>query len=283
MKARVITALVGLGVLAVVLCFYQTLVFNIAVGVVAALAAQEAAGAVGLAKHKVLVVESMLFALLVPVATQFWGMVAVGAMALLYIILVFVEVIRNHAELDIANVGLLVMIVVGVTLSLNCVVLIRNATPIMWAGLYYSFLIFASAWLCDIGGYFVGSAFGKHRLAPVISPKKSVEGLYGGLATAVVGNLLIALLFATLYNRGIVYGHLSYVWNINYLYVALVTPVLALLGVLGDLSASIVKRRFGIKDFGAIFPGHGGILDRFDSLLFIAPMVYLMLRYLPVL
>jgi len=282
LKTRVITALLGLGVLAVVLCFYETLILNIAVGILAALAAQEAAGAVGCKNNKLLVVESMLFALLVPILAQFWGAGAIYALALLYVVLAFLEIIRKYPNLNVANIGLLMMMVVGVTLSLNCLVLIRNGAPRMWAGLYYTFLIMASAWLCDVGGYFVGSAFGKHRLAPVVSPKKSVEGLLGGLAVAIVGNILISMAFVAIYNNGYVDGHLSILWHINYLYVALVTPVLSLLGVLGDLSASVIKRYYGIKDFGALFPGHGGVLDRFDSLLFIAPLVYLMMRYLPV-
>ncbi len=281
MKARVLTSMFGLCILAVVLCFFETPVLNIAIAVVAAFAAQEAAGAVGCAKYRGLSIFGMIFAALVPLAISWLGVGAVCFLALAYVVSAFLVVIRHYPDLDIASVGLLVMVNVGVTLSLGCLALIRDAAPSMGVGLYYVIIVLASAWLCDAGAYFVGCKFGKRRLAPVVSPKKSVEGLYGGLATAVVGNVLLSLLFVTLQNKGVFEGHLSYLWHINYLYVALATPVLSLLGVLGDLSASVIKRRFGIKDFGSIFPGHGGMLDRFDSLLFIAPVVYLMMRYLP--
>jgi len=283
LKVRVITAIVGLVLLAVVLCLFNTPVVNVAVAALAAIAAKEAADAVGCAKYKGLTLIGMAFAALVPLTITWLGSGIVYALGLAYVVLAFGVIVRKYPNIEVPNVGLLVMMTVGVTLSLNCLVLIRDSAPNMAAGLYYVVIIMASAWLCDTGAYFVGCKFGKRRLAPVASPKKSVEGLYGGLVTAAIGNVLISLLFVTLQHRGIFDGHLSILWNINYLYVAVATPVLSLLGVLGDLSASVIKRHFGIKDFGNIFPGHGGILDRFDSLLFIAPMVYLMMRYLPLL
>jgi phosphatidate cytidylyltransferase len=207
----------------------------------------------------------------------------VYALSLVYVVLAFGVIVRQYPNIQVPDVGLLVMLTMGVTLSFNCLILIRDASPYNAVGIYYVAIIMASAWMCDTGAYFVGCKFGKRRLAPVVSPKKSVEGLYGGLVTAVVGNVLISLLFVTLWNKGIIGGYTSVLWHINYLYVALATPVLSLLGVLGDLSASVVKRHYGIKDFGTLFPGHGGVLDRFDSILFIAPLVYLMMRYLPLL
>ena len=283
MKVRVITAVVALCVLAVVLCLFNTPVVNVAVAYIAAVAAKEAADVVGCAKNKALAFVGMAFAALVPLTITWLGSGVVYALGLAYVVLAFGVVVRKYPDINAANVGLLVMMTVGVTLSFNCLVLIRDAAPVKGVGIYYVAIIMASAWMCDTGAYFVGCKFGKRRLAPVVSPKKSVEGLYGGLIFAVVGNVLLSLLFVKLQYKGIIGGHLSILWNINYLYVALVTPVLSLLGVLGDLSASVIKRHYGIKDFGTLFPGHGGVLDRFDSLLFIAPLVYLMMRYLPLL
>ncbi|MBP0962748.1 MAG: phosphatidate cytidylyltransferase [Oscillospiraceae bacterium] len=283
MKVRVITAVAALCVLAVVLCLFDTPVVNLAVAFLAAVAAHESSRTVGCLKYKWLTFVGVAFAALVPLTITWLGSGVVYALALVYVVLAFGVIVSKYPDIQVPSVGLLVMMTVGVTLSFNCLVLIRDAAPHKAVGIYYVAIIMASAWMCDTGAYFVGCKFGKRRLAPVVSPKKSVEGLYGGLVTAVVGNVLLSVLFVQLQHRGMIGGSLSILWNINYFYVALATPVLSLLGVLGDLSASVVKRHYGIKDFGTLFPGHGGVLDRFDSLLFIAPLVYLMMRYLPLL
>lgn len=283
MKARLMTAFFGISLLLVVFLMFDTPAVNIAIAIILAVAAREAAMAVGCGQFRVAVLSGMAYAFLVPFVSTFLGVSAVCLLSLVYIILLFIEIIRNYPAFDIANAALLGVITLGVTLSLNCIVLIRDGAPNTAVGVYYAVIIFSSSWICDGGAYFIGSAFGKRRLAPVISPKKSVEGLYGGLAAAIVGNLLLSLLFQLLRNSGILWGQFSLLYHINYLYVALATPVLAMLGVLGDLSASVIKRRFGVKDFGAVFPGHGGMLDRFDSLVFLAPAVYFMMRYLPLL
>ena len=110
-------------------------------------------------------------------------------------------------------------------------------------------------------------AFGKHKLAPVISPKKTVEGAAGGVLGATVLMLLVVYLFNT--HAGL---------DIHYGAAALMGAVGAVIGQVGDLSFSIIKRQTGIKDYGHIFPGHGGVLDRFDSVIFVAPVAELILR-----
>ena len=110
-------------------------------------------------------------------------------------------------------------------------------------------------------------AFGKHKLAPVVSPKKTVEGAIGG----VVGATLLMLLVVYLFNR---FANLE----IDYAAAALMGAIGAVIGQVGDLSFSIIKRQTGIKDYSHIFPGHGGVLDRFDSVIFVAPVAELILR-----
>ena len=112
-------------------------------------------------------------------------------------------------------------------------------------------------------------AFGKHKLAPVVSPKKTVEGAIGG----VVGATALMMLVVFLMNR---YTSL----DIHYAGAAVMGAAGAVIGQIGDLSFSIIKRQTGIKDYGHIFPGHGGVLDRFDSVIFVAPVVELVLRVL---
>ena len=129
-------------------------------------------------------------------------------------------------------------------------------------GLLYILLIIISCFGTDTGAYFVGRACGKHKLAPIISPKKTIEGFVGGIAINVILYLLVGLVM----NYGV---HLP-----------VCLPVLAGLGVVcgvldqfGDLSMSAIKRNFGVKDFGKLMPGHGGVLDRFDSLLYVGAFV----------
>ena len=131
-------------------------------------------------------------------------------------------------------------------------------------GIFIVWLILAGSWLCDVFAYFTGMALGKHKLAPVLSPKKSIEGSIGGIVIPA----LIAGVYAWVLGR---YYQPSYPLIPVFV---IITAVAAAASQIGDLSASAIKRNFDIKDYGDIIPGHGGILDRFDSLIFTAPMVY---------
>ncbi len=131
-------------------------------------------------------------------------------------------------------------------------------------GAYLVWLIFISSWGCDTCAYCVGMLFGKHRLAPVLSPKKSVEGAVGG----VVGAMLLGLLYAVIFQDSMM--------NVEnpQLACALACAVAAVISQVGDLAASAIKRNHDVKDYGHLIPGHGGILDRFDSMIFTAPAIF---------
>jgi len=138
------------------------------------------------------------------------------------------------------------------------------------SGIYTVWLIFICAWGCDTFAYLTGVTLGKHKLAPILSPKKSIEGAIGGVvgAAAVGGG----------------YGYFvqSKVVGISdtVLVFAIIGGVGALISMIGDLAASAIKRNYDIKDYGKLIPGHGGVLDRFDSILFTAPIVYFFLKFL---
>ena len=136
------------------------------------------------------------------------------------------------------------------------------------AGYHRAFLLlpFILSFACDTAAYFVGCTMGKHKLAPKVSPKKSVEGAVGGLA----GNLLAGLLFAFVMNRW--FGG-----TIAYGTMAVLALCCGVVAQLGDLSFSLIKREFGIKDYGKLFLAHGGVLDRFDSVLFVVPVIEIVL------
>ena len=138
--------------------------------------------------------------------------------------------------------------------------------------IYFILLILCFAWGGDTCAYFAGRAFGKHKLAPVVSPNKTVEGAIGGVIGSVVIGLLATIIYSALSGR---FASLTVaVTARHYIIIAAMGAVASVLGILGDLFASAVNRQVGI-----IFPGHGGILDRFDSVMFIAPLVSIVVRY----
>lgn len=133
-------------------------------------------------------------------------------------------------------------------------------------GAFLVWLVFLCSWGCDTCAYCVGMLFGKHKMAPKLSPKKSIEGAIGG----VVGAALLGVLYAYLINR------LTLGTDANLLQYAVICGVGGMISQVGDLAASAIKRNHDIKDYGKLIPGHGGILDRFDSVIFTAPIIYYM-------
>ena len=139
---------------------------------------------------------------------------------------------------------------------------------------FYFVLIFLLPWMADGGGYFIGSYMGKHKLCPNISPKKTVEGVLGGVVFCVASAMLMGLIFQFLIlDKSKV--------RVNFTLLVIVAILDSVLSILGDLSFSLIKRTLKIKDYGSIFPGHGGMLDRCDSIIFTAPLVVALAQITP--
>ena len=156
-----------------------------------------------------------------------------------------------------------------VTVPLSLVYLVREGN----GGLFLVWIIFISAWGCDTGAYFTGKAFGRHKLIPSLSPNKTVEGAIGGIVVASALSVVYAAVMVPLTDIKQVYDfETMFPLLVRY---AVIGAGGAVFAQLGDLAASAIKRYTQIKDFGSILPGHGGIMDRFDSVLFTAPAVYL--------
>ncbi len=131
-------------------------------------------------------------------------------------------------------------------------------------GIYTVWMIFISSWICDTCAYLVGMLLGRHKLAPVLSPKKSIEGAVGGVA----GSALVGALYGYFIVEPVISEQ-----KITWIFV-LISAVGAVISQVGDLAASAIKRNHEIKDYGKLIPGHGGVMDRFDSVIFTAPMIY---------
>ncbi len=268
MSTRIITAAVLLPLLLLTVLVLPKIFTAILFGVMSAFAAYELLYSTELVRQPRLVAYSMAAAFLVNLWSYFgspeaWGMLG----ALVFTTLLFGEMMASHVKVRFEKVAL--CLAAGLLLPFLLSGLVR-----IHAGKYGRYLIlipFVLAFLSDTGAYFAGRAFGSHKLSPVISPNKTIEGAVGGVLTAMLGMVIYTLIM-----------QVGFQFKVNYLF-ALVYGLLGSLGaILGDLWFSVIKRQTGIKDYGNLIPGHGGILDRFDSMMMVGPLTEALLLLLPV-
>ena len=281
MKTRVITAVVGLAFLALVLTFFDTLLFDLTLTGLCLLAIHEVFSAMGFGKKQwYLYAVTVPFALLIMLS----GMQAVRAVLLpcSFLVVLFFNVcqIKNVKTIDFGRLSGFVYFSGVIIFCFYSLVHLKRVLPFAayrYDAIYFILLILCFAWGGDTAAYFAGRAFGKHKLAPVVSPHKTVEGAIGGVCGSIAAGMVLTLVYALLSAR---YHVITFhVQPYHYLILAVMGGIASVLGILGDLFASAVKRQMGIKDYGTIFPGHGGILDRFDSVMFVAPFVSIAVRF----
>jgi phosphatidate cytidylyltransferase len=275
MKQRIISAAFGLSILFFVFAFFDTVVLNIAVAIVIAMELTELVTAAGYPRNTPFFYVAMAFSAVIPFFETRLISRILPTVCFLFALVFFSLMLRHHAALRIEQLSFLFFFAILLAFSTNCFVYLRDMFgPIV--GLYGVLVTLAGAWMSDTGAYFFGIALGRRRLAPTISPKKTVEGALGGAVVALASQMLVAWI----YTRYCALTGASV--SVNYWLLALLSPFISALSVLGDLSASVVKRQFGVKDFGRIMPGHGGALDRFDSVLLVIPFVYNLFLYFPI-
>ncbi len=281
LKSRVITAVVGLVLLSLVMVFYETIWFNLAFTAVCIIAIFELFTAYKFTKKQAhIFVGFSVMTVIVMLSDSVLVRPFVVPATYLFVLFLAICVISNFDAVNFSRLAGMAVFAAVVVYCFYSFIQLKSLLPSATYGndaTYFVFLILAYAWGGDTCAYFAGRAFGKHKLAPVISPKKTWEGAVGG----VLGSMLLGVLITLGYVQGV--GSLmnfEQVHPMYYLIVGLVGAAASVLGIIGDLFASAVKRQCGIKDFGTIFPGHGGILDRFDSVLFIAPLVFMVVSTL---
>ena len=267
MKTRIIAAAVLVPILLILVLIVPKIVAAIIFGLLLAIGAYELLYGTGLVRKPRLV----LYAAVMSFAVCMWSyMEAVQAylllMLLFFCVLLFSEMMMDHVKVRFETISM--CFVAGFLVPYLLSSLIRIL--VMNTGRYFILLPFAVAFLSDAGAYFVGLRFGKHKLAPVVSPNKTIEGVFGGIAGAMIGMLIYALVL-----------DLACKFDVNYGLAILYGLIGSLTGVFGDLCFSIIKRQTGIKDYGNLIPGHGGVLDRFDSLMTVAPLMEALLIILP--
>ena len=156
--------------------------------------------------------------------------------------------------------------VIYAPVMLSCIYLVRSLPY----GVYSVWMIFISSWICDTCAYVVGMLIGRHKMVPKLSPKKSIEGAVGGI----VGSAIVGALYGYFIVEPVIAEQ-----NVTWAFVV-ISAVGAVISQIGDLAASAIKRNHEIKDYGKLIPGHGGVMDRFDSVIFTAPMIYLLVLIL---
>ncbi len=268
MKTRVISAIVGLALLAVVLYFFETAVLDVAVMFLSVVAVHELIHAAGLSEKRLFEAVCLVFAAVF--SSVFFNIFSSLTMLVEFVFagIVLVFLLTDHKELSATSVAFAFFVTTLVPRAFSMFLLYRQyGSP---ASYFLVFLSLGVAWFNDTFAYFTGCAFGKHKLCPEISPKKTIEGAVGGIA----GDILLCSILAYAFSA-------SSGETLNWLSFAVFLPVGAVSGILGDLCASVIKRQFGIKDYGNIMPGHGGVMDRFDSWIFVAPLLYIWNIYAP--
>lgn len=280
MKARVLFGVVGFIAVLLALYVFPSIVLELAVAALCVLATYEVLGSTKLVHNRL----ELLLCLLVSLGLAIghfdilpFDLIDV-VQGLIFVLLIgsFAIELRFHERMNAAQVSwgfFGALLVPYLMLSLLRIYQMDFLPPIgetnLRAGQFIVLLPLLAAWGADTCALFAGMLFGKHKLAPVVSPKKTVEGAVGG----VIGGAVLVLLFALLLNATL--GLEMPLWA-----AAVLGGVGAVLGEIGDLSFSVIKRQTGIKDYGHIFPGHGGVLDRFDSVLFVAPFAEILFRIL---
>ncbi len=268
MKTRIISAAILTPLLLIVVLALPKIFTAVLFGVMAAIAAYELLVGTDSVKHPRLVGYTMVMAFLVSLWSYYgmpyaWGLLGIVA----FVGILFSEMMVSHIKLRFHKVTM--CLTAGLLIPYLLCSLVRvHAVPV--SGRYFIILPFIMAFLSDTGAYFAGRAFGKHALAPAISPKKTVEGVVGGVLGAIVGMLIYAAVLS-----------LAFDFEVNYIYAVIYGLVGSLGGVFGDLCFSVIKRQTGIKDYGNLIPGHGGILDRFDSMMIVGPLAELLLILIP--
>lgn len=258
--------------LGIALAVIGTRLFNVIIAAVSLMALFEMLRAADCLKSRALAALSFSAALLIPFSLERYVRMWTAQLIFIFFVLFFVVLIRNSSTLRVEQMSMAFMFSLFIPLFFSCGVFMRDIYgPV--AGSFYLLMALGSAWLSDTGAYFVGRKFGRHKLAPVVSPKKTIEGSIGGLITCTIFMQAIALLFSAATDI------LGIPVKIDYGMLALITPVCAVMGMLGDLSASAIKRQFHVKDYGDIMPGHGGVMDRFDSVMFTMPSVFIVAHH----
>lgn len=281
MKQRVITAIVLLAILAVIVWQINTPIFIIAIAFLSAVAAGEIMKCAKITNKLILTI-GVVFAGAIPFLTTaqplspwlnvtifdtFHAIVPNFALVIIVTLIFFLAMLKGYSHTRFEHVAVAFFASVIVPFDFSIFIRSRDllGMPTQY-GIYVIFYALICALATDTGAQLGGMAFGKHKMSPNISPKKTIEGAVSGIIFSIILNTVALLLFNKLADAPIT--------PVQFWTFLICSPFVSFMGMMGDLSASVLKRNFGVKDFGKIFPGHGGVMDRMDSTLFTLPLAF---------
>lgn len=272
MTVRIISAAVGIAISIAVFFLHNTIVLPLAVSFLVAIMIFELFRASKCENFYVQLSAAVAYGVLKIMSYGNFIEEFMFPISLLAVFVIFFMFIKNHRETTYQQTAFMLAVMMLIPEAMLTV--LKTEALDDKHGIVFLILGLCGAWIADSGAYFAGTFFGKHKLCPEISPKKTVEGFIGGI----ISTALVFVLFNAVYVNFISSEKL----NVNYILLAFTGAACAVIGTVGDLAASMIKRQCGIKDYGNIMPGHGGMMDRFDSVLFVMPTFYAFLSFMDI-
>lgn len=266
MKTRIITSIVAVCVLLPVLYFSDTVILCIGIAVVSVIGLFEMLRCIGF-KDLYISLPLYLMAGAAPFMIRYMSDLSSFAIiaficAAAYLLYLFTLAILSHGKVGFSDAATIFTASLYIIASLNSIIYIRDFGE---SGKYVYILIFLGAWITDIFAYFTGVFFGKHKLIPDVSPKKTIEGSIGGIVFCSLSYVAFGLITDAFWGT-----------DANLIFLAIGGIVMSVISQIGDLIMSVIKRHYNVKDYGKLFPGHGGVLDRFDSVMAVSIGVSIM-------
>lgn len=279
MRKRIITAIVALAVFIPLLIFSDTWAFPAAVSIMAAIACYEMFSCIGQKKNIVFTLPTYILAVFFPLFARYAYLsdsisvndfikLSLGIVVISPLYMFAVAVFQSK-RISVTDAGLSAISCLYTIAAFTSLVYIHDFIPF---GQYIYLLCFICAWITDSFAYFTGMLLGKHKLIPEVSPKKTIEGALGGVVFCTLSVVLFGFIIERFFDPE---GNIS----ANYIVLALSGVAISVISQIGDLIMSLIKRKYGIKDYGKVFPGHGGVLDRFDSVIAVSLAIVFITSY----
>ena len=276
MKQRILTGILIFTMTVLLIIFSGFIVYPIVLAALCVRGVFELMRVIGVEKRLSVAIPAYILSAVFPILAYFVDsdttiqyLLALAAAMFVYMLYLMGCGVFSKGKLSFSKLSELFTSITYVTVSFSSLSLMRYLDREV--GVFVIVLVFLVSWACDTGAYFTGMLFGKHKLIPEISPKKTVEGAIGGIVIATLAYLLY----------GFVLDKLIPEMYVNYIFLGVFGMLLSVFSQLGDLIASLLKREYGVKDYGRIFPGHGGVMDRFDSTVSVSTALMILCAVFP--
>ncbi|BED92707.1 MAG: phosphatidate cytidylyltransferase [Candidatus Paraimprobicoccus trichonymphae] len=258
-------------ILILMLVFFDNdnlLLINIFVAITSSISMTEIFNAMNVSNMSIISIPTLVFMILNSLLNN--NLISELNLFLYTFIILSAMVFYRYLKLN--DISVIYALAIIISFSLSKIVKLKNMD--LEFGSFYVLISLGIAWYSDTGAYFFGKFFGKNKLCPKISPNKTVEGFIGGIITCLILVIVTSLVF-----NNLIFAEKH---KINYTSLIILSLIGSSISTLGDLCFSVIKRNYNLKDFGDIIPGHGGMLDRLDSVIFVVPYVYIYLNFLSI-